>query len=497
MTDDKKSKLHEWGNRLFGDNSTVQKYPKLNAVILLYVAVSTVCYVLFLIAPFVTFIARTPLYHMQSYLGVLGGALVCVDLLTNRGIWRGPYCVLLYGMCALALLASARTLSYGVKDNIFIIAWTVVQFALFYSCACRMDRQQMRQYVGRLYAAVMPIWFAACCVSVYQYVFQIGYLYVVDPLAEDLSVARQGFLESRLFGIFNPLNHAAYVSLMLLAAGIYYAARTRHRLTRAALVVVNVMFFFHVILSGSRSAELSLLICAFFAAFAAARGRIADPGFQRAVRSAGIAVLCLCICLGVFLGTKDVLGQVPRVMESGGLISEEIVEDVDLLERMDLEDNTSNNRLGIWKDYVDLRGEIGLIGLSPGNYMGVIRDRHPNMYIVKYIRENFPEKYAAGSIYHVHNGYLMAWVSAGLAGLLCALAFLVLCCRRAVRYMLRRPQVSWSYITLCAIVGMGCIAAFFDKALFFMDSAPTFFFWLALGMLMKESEPEEGSEVRI
>ena len=89
-------------------------------------------------------------------------------------------------------------------------------------------------------------------------------------------------------------------------------------------------------------------------------------------------------------------------------------------------------------------------------------------------------------------GFLLAF-SMGASAFI-ALAFLVLCCRRAIRCILARPRVPGGYIALCAVVGMGCVAAFFDKAIFFMDSAPTFFFWLALGMLMARSETGERTE---
>ena len=37
--------------------------------------------------------------------------------------------------------------------------------------------------------------------------------------------------------------------------------------------------------------------------------------------------------------------------------------------------------------------------------------------IVEYIKTYFPEKYDAGIIYHVHNGYLMVYVSTGIIGI--------------------------------------------------------------------------------
>lgn len=497
---------------VFGDESTSMRYPVWNRIILCYVGLSLIVFVLFLIAPVVTFAAKTPLYHIKRYLGLLGGALILVDVFTNRVLWRGPWCVLLYMICVLSAVASVRTIEYGIRTNLFMIAWTLIQMSLFYSCCFRTDRESLRCYLGRLFAIVMVIWTVACAVSIYQYLFKIKYLYVVDPRSDDLSTARQGFMENRLFGIFNPLNHAAYVSVMLFFVGLYYLVRSRKAAPIVLLVIGELATACHVILSGSRSAMVSLLFCSALFGFAIVKSRVPGRMAKRIVLAFGSAVICTCLAFGVYTVSKSALSLLPSAIsqtESTGQKSgkngknqkKPKEENDDILERTDIEDNVSNNRFRIWKDYLSLYDEVGLVGLSPGNYMSYIRNHDPDLYIVRYIRENFPEKYEGGIIYHVHNGYLMAFVSSGILGAALAGLFLILCVIRALKHLFSRKRISAEVIACFCVVSAGCINAMFDSGVFFHDSAPTFIFWIALGLLMKKTaataalEPQRGGEV--
>lgn len=489
--------------RLTGSPDCISKVPLLNQVILAYLALSLVTSALFLIAPVVSFLSRTPLGHMQAYLGILGAGLVCMDLLTNKVLWRGPYVALLYGICALAAVSSILTISYGVRDNLFQICWTGIEFALFYSCIFRTDRPKFHRYIRRVFLVLLVIWLIACCVSLFQYVFQIGYRYVVQPLSDDKSLARQGFLENRLFGIFNPLSHAVYVSCMLLIGGIYYLIRSRQVWKRVLLALADVVLLLHIVLSGSRGPQVVLLVCVFAVVFLLVRNRITGSAFRRFVTSCLSALLVSAICIPCFLGIKSGLAQIPRL--TGELVDgnelfhvEELPEDVNILERQGLEDDISNDRFQIWSDYFSLSPEIGLLGLSPGNYMPYIQENFPDLFIVEYVRENFPGKFESGTIYHVHNGYLMVLVSTGFLGLALLLAYLVLAVLRVGRYILRTRCLSQSFVFSLAIVLAGGISALFDKGLFFMNNTPTLLFWMAAGMVMVQSadslpaKPSEG-----
>ena len=74
---------------VFGDESCIGRLPWLNTAVLVYVGVTVVSFVLLQIAPVLTWMAKTPLYHISTYLGLIGAVLMALDLFTNRGLWRG------------------------------------------------------------------------------------------------------------------------------------------------------------------------------------------------------------------------------------------------------------------------------------------------------------------------------------------------------------------------------------------------------------------------
>lgn len=518
---------------IFGDERNTQKYPWVNFAILVYTGIVLAVKILFLISPFVTLVSGTPFSHLQSYLGILGGGLLCVDLFTNKVLWRGPYVLLLYGLCLVAVISSLLTISYGISDNLYIICWTAIEFALFYSLASRTSPDKLKKYVKYVYLVLLAIWFVACCVSLFQYVFQIGYWYVVDPLADDSSPARQGFIEHRLFGIFNPLNHAVFVSVVLLLIGIYFIIRVKRGSGKAILSLMNAALLFHIILSGSRSAQVALLACSLVLFWMLAGNKLKHTGVRRILISGAAACILTAVCVLAFVGIKSVLAQVPKLVvpteasqiqnntitessaspvttaesdtpeEAPALVSKEPeatesvqveteppaeqAEKDNLLQREGLEDDVSNDRFKIWKDYISLYQEIGLLGLSPGNYMPYIQEHHPEKYIVSYVLNKFPEKFAGGTIYHVHNGYLMVFVSTGFVGVLLMAAYIALFLAKTVSYIRREKMLSYEYIFAMLIVIAVGISALFDKGVFFMDNPSTFVFWAALGIVMREN----------
>ena len=119
--------------------------------------------------------------------------------------------------------------------------------------------------------------------------------------------------------------------------------------------------------------------------------------------------------------------------------------------------------------------------------MDYVRDHHPELYIVEYIRLYYPAKYQSGFIYHVHSGYLMVYVSAGLGGLLLLVAFVVLCMVRVFRKIWTSPMLSGTFICSFVLVLVVAISAVFDEGIFFQNNPQTTVFWLSLGILMKEA----------
>jgi len=473
--------------------TTAQRaYPVFDAVVLVYIAVVLLVQVLFQISPVVTFFASTPLISIQTWLGLLGGALLVIDLFTTKRLWQGPYCLLLYGILVMAALASVRTINYGVKQNLFKLCWAAIQFALFYSCAYRMEMDKLKKFFKILFSVLLFIWLVACCVSLYQFIRQIRYDYVVNPMAQDSSSNRQGFYDNRLFGIFYTLNHAAYGSLIFFLVGLTYAMKSKRILVKVLLSVSNLILISHIMLTVSRSATIALMICLFCLSFFMARNKLQMKSLHRLILPIAVATLILILTLLAFQVVKS--GQLYLPSATAEVFDLPTVEyDPTLLDR-ELGSDKSNGRLDIWADYFSLSGQIGPVGLSPGNYMPYIYENHPDLYIVEYTKEFYPDKYNSGIIHHVHNGYLMVFVSAGWIGAVLLLAFCTLCVLRLFQKLREDHKTSYTVMLSFLLVVAVAISAMFDEGIFFQNNPQTSIFWLALGLLMKECPPLQKRE---
>jgi O-antigen ligase len=120
--------------------------------------------------------------------------------------------------------------------------------------------------------------------------------------------------------------------------------------------------------------------------------------------------------------------------------------------------------------------------------MTILRDRYPDRYVVRHIRENHPDAYEAGSVYDVHNAYLGAFVMTGMLGFLAVVVFLALCAKRVLQHILVQRQRSYGQLALFALVIVILVSAFFDNDLFFWCTNSSVTFWLLAGILLETTE---------
>lgn len=481
-----------------------REYPLIDHLIVGYVGILLLFQLFFQISPIVTFLTKTPLYSAQTYLGLLGGGLILLDLFTTKRIWQGKYSYFLYGILIVAALSSVRMISYGTKENLFKLCWAAIQFVLIYSCVFRLEREKFKKFLQIVYLSLFAIWFVSCCVSLYQYINQIGYMAVINPLSKDPSATRQGFYDNRLFGIFYTLNHAAFISLMFLVIGIFYILKTKKIWLKIVLGFAQLPVFFHLILTNSRSAHIALFACGVLVLWLLFFSFFRKRGWQQAVFPLLITIVLVFSSVVCFQLVKGGLEKVPALYlqwaekgqeepapepepESESAPAPTPLPEEDILHRENLEEDYSNGRLRIWSDYLSLYKEIGVIGLSPSNYMGHVFEHHQDKYIVQCIKEYYPDKYEAGIVYHVHSGYMMVFVSTGFLGLLLLALFMAFCIIQLVKKIVRNEKLPLLLLGSLAIVIIGAISAVFDEGIFFQNNPHTTLFWLCLGIMMKES----------
>ena len=161
-------------------------------------------------------------------------------------------------------------------------------------------------------------------------------------------------------------------------------------------------------------------------------------------------------------GTSEITDEPPTVIEE---------ERSNILEREDVQGgNLSNNRLTIWKEYLQgMKGRY-LIGTSPRNVMA-------------YLEKTGTAKFVLERQYETHNGYLSAFVGCGIIGCIPIVLFAILMCIRIIKYCFSNKKIDNDFAVLFAIIVIILVYTFFFTELFFVNNLTTVLFWTILGSL--------------
>ncbi|MDO5131377.1 MAG: O-antigen ligase family protein [Eubacteriales bacterium] len=518
----------------------------LDFVIIIYLYLCILWHTGIILQPVNTLITKPPVYNLQTHLLTAGIVLVLADWILARSLRRGPGLLLLYGICASAAVSSFLLRSYGVQKNRTSILWMVVAVTLFYSSVFRMKKKLLSRSLKVLFGTLLTVWFIACCLSLYQFVMRIG---VYGPnYASSPWLGGNGFTGRRLIGVFAFPEYGAIPGVMLLVGSVYYILTLRSRLLKVLLVLMSLPLFWYIVLSGSRNAAAAIYETVFvgFFLYILKRFRRFSPVSLLASLCAALAVLLLFH--GLFTGTMEAAKKVPRmdtkntfsgsVLKSGAVSladagqvlksgsasladagrfplrkptagvpdgamassSEETGTNPEkksdgktkekknqLLERKYSDGDLSTGRLTIWKDYLSLSGEIGLFGLSPENASKYIQEHNPDLRIATYIKENYPESYAAGYVFHTHSGYFRVFVSAGFLGFGLLTLFYILCAVSAARCAARPGKISFAFLFPLLIALAGASSALFDNEIYFNQNPTSFLFWICLSIMLRSA----------
>lgn len=513
-------------------------------IIFIYIGICVLWHGLMVIVPFIHLVSPTPLNRLSDFLWAAGILIMAADLVLTRRIRRAPGILLLYALLVVAAVSSFFQRKYGVFANVKTISWMLNIFFLFYTAPFRAGKAYLGRFLKGLYYTIFIIWSCSCVLSLYQFVFQIGAegpRYAPSPIFNSM-----GFYKNRLFGLFGYPEYGAVVGLVLILAGGYYIVTSRYLAVKVLLVLMDLPIFWYIVLSVSRNAAVAMFLAVFIGAVLVFRGhlpdRIAGAGARRVLVSFLLALLVVGGLFAAYRSTvlvavkippafaktskKDAFAQplpgqetgrdegylykayaagpVKSLAESGRNLlltgirdlpdtkkSAEDENEESILSRQDSKKDISTGRFEIWRDYISLRKEIGLFGLSPENSSWYIQEHNPDLFIARSIRLNYPKRYEAGYVFHPHNGYLKVFASTGLIGVAILLAFIGVCLARIFSYLKTHQKVSPAFLFSLLMVVAGASSAMFDLEIFFVIKPMTFIFWLSLGILMRNSGQRE------
>ena len=366
-----------------------KNYFKINLAFILIVAVYCMCG---LIVPLQFISANKVVAGGMTLLGIL---LATYNLVIKKVYLKIKIIEYLLLFFAFNIITSILVISYGYSTNIKNTLIFYIYFLTVFPIFTGITREEGKKIYNYFFYTVTVLNTFGVLVSLIQFVLLKGYrvhdykgLYI-----------RQGFVESRLFGILASPNYLSLISLIVIIFLVLKICSFEkvHRYIGIVAIVLN---FIYIVLSGSRTAFICMMI-------AAAIYSIVMFYQKGNISSLFKVVLAIVVVLFSYKAVNFTSEQYLKYNKERLETQDKKLENKDnnlSLERTDTsEENISNNRFAIWKSTASFVPKKPIFGYSGGNWYEIGKKTNPDEYIIK-------------EHYLTHNGYLEILFYNGLAG---------------------------------------------------------------------------------
>ena len=366
-----------------------KNYFKINLAFILIVAVYCMCG---LIVPLQFISANKIVAGGMTLLGILLATYNLVIKKVYLKIKTIEYLLLFF---AFNIITSILVISYGYSTNIKNALIFYIYFLTVFSIFTEITREEGKKVYDYFFYTVTLLNTFGVLVSLIQFVLLKGYrvhdykgLYI-----------RQGFVESRLFGILASPNYLSLISLIVIIFLVLKIC-SFEKVYRYISIVAIVLNFIYIVLSGSRTAFICMMIAAVIYSIV--------MFYQKGnIKSLFKVVLAIVVVLFSYRAVNFTSEQYLKFNKERLEVQDKKLENKDnnlSLERTDTsEENISNNRFAIWKSTASFVPKKPIFGYSGGNWYEIGKKTNPDEYIIK-------------EHYLTHNGYLEILFYNGLAG---------------------------------------------------------------------------------
>lgn len=448
-----------------------EKYYTLYRNIVFYFTLAFAIYTLFgRFAVLHALVEHTVNPFLYVFAGLFGLLLFAIDFFFYRNFRKMKYYPVFIAFIVCAAVSSALNYSYGITSNLTTLIWLVVQMGLFATMGRLFTKEQYDRWLTLFFLFSGLIWGIASAVSLYQYIFVSGYHVFLNERS-----IRQSFYDNRLFGLFIDPNLGAFVAFLVIWGMIYLIHKYTNRLVRSMAVLNIVIQLLYIILSGSRSTEvciiLSLSYTIIYLLLRRYRRATHKPStLIRVLSYLATPILCAAILISFFTLFKAGASHFAKYMspEKHTVKNE--------LTRTDIEGNESNNRVDIWKGYLFLMKDKPLFGVSPRNAWEYADREHPDSYIAEHH-------------YDVHNAYIAVLAGMGIIGFLVLLVMLFCILKTILPRSVDTENMDIQYFFALQIILNIAVFIFFYPGIFFTNGIDTILFWPAIGYAMQQKLP--------
>ena len=409
-----------------------------------------------------------------SIVAVFGGSIVCLDIFTKRIFLKQKNIIWLIIFWFACLISSIINIRYGFIGNVRNLVWLCISFFLLYPIDQERSSSEIKKEIKYVSNFLIVVWFIACCISFFMFLMQIGFYVDIFPD----SFARMGFIECRLFGVFEDPNYAAVVAFIVIIFSLFNI-KTNSKIFLKIFYAINILInFFYIILSGSRTAEVSAFVATAFVAYFILLKKLKFKNLNYLLKQF-ISILAALFCSVALIFsmnlTRKFLSYLPDFINSPfetTSISEPRAKKHIETNREDVNNSAdiSNCRFKIWLSALELFKSRPIFGTSPRNMRA-------------YAKAEFPSGFIAQRSYAVHNAYLDVLTSTGIIGAFMLIVFFVKYLIYIFRFLLLNTQNKNYYMVLfCfSIVVTVAVSAFFLSEILFVNTIGVLVFWLSLG----------------
>ena len=303
---------------------------------------------------------------------------------------------------AMNIITSLLVMKYGFSTNIKNLVVFFIYFFAIYPIFQSFSKEKSRILFNLFFSVITVSNTVGVFFSLVQFFMLIGYR-VFDYKG---LLIRQGFVESRLFGILASPNYLSIISLIVIIY-LWMRLSALNKIVKTLAISSIVLNFAYIVLSGSRTTYICLVVAAFLYSLIK---------FEYSNKAKSFVTVLLTVGL-VFLSYNGVKYSSDLYLKAHSAeiqLNKEKGENNNLtLERTDTsEENISNNRFAIWQSTASFIPKRPLFGYSAGNWYELGKTYDASAYIIK-------------EHYLTHNGYLEVLFYNGILGFLPFAAFII------------------------------------------------------------------------
>lgn len=303
---------------------------------------------------------------------------------------------------AMNIITSLLVMKYGFSTNIKNLVVFFIYFFAIYPIFQNFSREKSRILFNVFFSVITVANTVGVFLSLVQFFMLIGYR-VFDYKG---LLIRQGFVESRLFGILASPNYLSIISLIVIIY-LWMRLSALNKIVKTLAISSIVLNFAYIVLSGSRTTYICLVVASFLYSLIK---------FEYSNKAKSFVTVLLTVGL-VFLSYNGVKYSSDLYLKAHSAeiqLNKEKGENNHLtLERTDTsEENISNNRFAIWQSTASFIPKRPLFGYSAGNWYELGKTYDASAYIIK-------------EHYLTHNGYLELLFYNGILGFLPFAAFMI------------------------------------------------------------------------